>query len=356
MSDLAFGVFDVTAIVDDENPLATAAGYEDHIRDAQLAERSGYTYFFFIEHQNAGFPCISSPTVYLAALARSTSTIRIGTMIFMLPLHHPIRLAQDAAVVDVLSRGRLEFGIGSGTRAGEFGPWHVGYQDRRPHANEVMEIVMKTWTERTFSHQGKYWTFTDVGPQPRPYQRPHPPVWVGAHSLSSYEYAADHAYNVSQIFEVETATAAKFAHFREYWRKSGRSGPLPHTALVRHVHVAESDAIARAQAEPYMLRGIQGPDVVERSLKVRANADATPDALELARVYIETSRSMQFWFDEGLAFVGSPETVAAAIRAQRDRVGYDVLLLNHQFVDMPRDLYVKSMQLFGERVIPAFRG
>jgi alkanesulfonate monooxygenase SsuD/methylene tetrahydromethanopterin reductase-like flavin-dependent oxidoreductase (luciferase family) len=105
-----------------------------------------------------------------------------------------------------------------------------------------------------------------------------------------------------------------------------------------------------------MLRGIQGPDVVERSLKVRANADATPDALELARVYIETSRSMHFWFDEGLAFVGSPETVAAAIRAQRDRVGYDVLLLNHQFVDMPRDLYVKSMQLFGERVIPAFRG
>ena len=79
------------------------------------------------------------------------------------------------------------------------------------------------------------------------------------------------------------------------------------------------------------------------------------DALELARVYIETSRSMQFWFNEGLAFVGSPETVAANIRAQRERVGYDVLLLNHQFVDMPRDLYVKSMQLFGERVIPAFR-
>ena len=355
MSDLEFGVFDVTAIIDDENPDATAQGYEDHIRDAQTAERCGYTYFFFIEHQNAGFPCISSPAVYLAALARATSTIRIGTMIFMLPLHHPIRLAQDAAVVDVLSRGRLEFGIGTGARAGEFAPWHVAYQDRRPQADEVMEIVIKTWTERTFSHTGKYWTFTNAGPQPRPFQRPHPPVWVGAHSPSSYEYAADHGYNVSQIFEAETATAAKFAHFRAYWRKSGRPGPAPRTALVRHVHVAESDAAALAQAEPYMLRGIQGPDIVERSLKVRAAADATPDALELARVYIETSRSMQFWFDEGLAFVGSPETVAANIRAQRERVGYDVLLLNHQFVDMPRDLYVKSMQLFGERVIPAFR-
>jgi alkanesulfonate monooxygenase SsuD/methylene tetrahydromethanopterin reductase-like flavin-dependent oxidoreductase (luciferase family) len=218
-----------------------------------------------------------------------------------------------------------------------------------------MEIVMKTWTERTFSHAGKYWTFTDVGPQPRPYQRPHPPVWVGAHSLSSYEYAADHGYNVSQIFETETATAAKFAHFREYRRANGRAGQAPLTALVRHVHVAETDALALAQAEPYMLRGIQGPEVVERSLKVRAAPDATPDALELARVYIETSRSTQFWFDEGLAFVGSPETVATAIRAQHERVGYDVLLLNHQFSGMPRDLYAKSMELFGERVIPEFR-
>jgi len=84
--------------------------------------------------------------------------------------------------------------------------------------------------------------------------------------------------------------------------------------------------------------------------------NAPPDMHELATIYHETAQSVEFWFEQGLAFVGSPETVAAAIRAQQERVGYDVLLLNHQFHDLPRELYVKSLRLFGERVIPALRG
>jgi alkanesulfonate monooxygenase SsuD/methylene tetrahydromethanopterin reductase-like flavin-dependent oxidoreductase (luciferase family) len=349
---LEFGVFDPTHIVDAEDPFETAQDYEDHLGDAQLAERVGYNYFFFIEHQNAGFPCISSPTVYLAALARATSRIRIGPMIFMLPLHHPIRLGQDTAVIDLLSRGRLDVGIGSGTRGPEFAPWHVDFKDRRDHMHEVMEIVIKTWTERTFSYEGKYWSFTGVEPQPRPYQRPHPPVWVGAHSPASYEYAAQQGYNVSQIFEGERAVAKKFDHFRKYWRQLGNAGAAPKAALVRHIHVAETDELALQEAERYMLNGIQGSAGAGRLRRLPDNAP--PDVRELARIYYETTRSVQFWFDEGLAFVGSPATVAAGIRAQQHRVGYEVLLTNHQFGEMPRELYVKSMQLFGDEVIPAF--
>jgi alkanesulfonate monooxygenase SsuD/methylene tetrahydromethanopterin reductase-like flavin-dependent oxidoreductase (luciferase family) len=349
---LQFGVFDPTPIIDAEDPSVTAQDYEDHLGDAQLAERLAYSYFFFIEHQNAGFPCISSPTVYLAALARATSRIRIGPMIFILPLHQPIRLAQDTAVIDLLSHGRLDVGIGSGTRGPEFEPWHVDFKDRRDRMHEVMEIVIKSWTERKFSYEGKYWSFTDVEPQPRPYQRPHPPVWVGAHSPSSYEYAAEHGYNVSQIFEGEKAAAEKFEYFRNYWRKLGNTDAAPKAALVRHVHVAKTDELALQEAEQYMLNGIQGAASVGRLL--RLPKDAPPDVRELARIYYETAQSMQFWFDEGLAFVGSPETVAAGIRAQQQRIGYDVLLTNHQFAEMPRELYVKSMRLFGEEVIPAF--
>lgn len=352
MNDLEFGIFDPTAVIDDDDPSVTAQNYEDHLGDARLAEDLAYRYFFFIEHQNAGFPCISSPSVYLAALARATSRIRIGPMIFMLPLHHPIRLAQDTAVIDLLSRGRLDVGIGSGARSAEFAPWHVDFKEGREVMHEVMELVQKSWTERKFSHAGKYWTFTDVEPQPRPYQRPHPPVWVGAHSLVSYEYAAEHGYNVSQIFEAEDAVAEKFAHFRSHWRNLGNADPAPKTALVRHVHVAETDESARQEAERYMLRGIQGPDQADRLL--RLPKDASPDMREIARIYHETSKSVEFWFDEGLAFVGSPQTVFAAIRDQQQRLGYDVLLTHHQFDAMPRELYLRSMRLFGEQVIPMF--
>lgn len=352
MSGLEFGIFDPTPVIDADDPLVTAQAYEDHLADAALAERVAYHYFFFIEHQNAGFPCISSPSVYLTALARATSRIRFGPMIFVLPLHHPIRLAQDTAVIDLLSRGRLDVGVGSGTRGGEFAPWHVDFADRREHMYEVMEILIKSWTERRFSHTGKHWSFTDVEPQPRPYQRPHPPVWVGAHSLPSYEYAAERGYNVSQIFEGEKAVAEKFAYFRSYWRKLGNENAAPKAALVRHVHVAETDELARQEAEQYMLNGIQGQASVERIF--RLPKDAPPDMVELARIYHETSRSAEFWLDEGLAFVGSAATVAAGIRKQQQAVGYDVLLINHQFAEMPRELYVKSMRLFGEDVIPAF--
>jgi alkanesulfonate monooxygenase SsuD/methylene tetrahydromethanopterin reductase-like flavin-dependent oxidoreductase (luciferase family) len=126
---------------------------------------------------------------------------------------------------------------------------------------------------------------------------------------------------------------------------------MPHRALVRHIHVAETDCVAREEAEPYMLRGITGPAGVARAQNLQG-ADASPETREVSRVYLQTSKSVEFWLEEGLAFIGSPDTVATAIAAQRERVGYDVLLLNHHFDGMPRELYTKSLRLFGERVIP----
>jgi alkanesulfonate monooxygenase SsuD/methylene tetrahydromethanopterin reductase-like flavin-dependent oxidoreductase (luciferase family) len=148
--------------------------------------------------------------------------------------------------------------------------------------------------------------------------------------------------------------AEKFDHFRDCWRKLGNPGPSPKTALVRHVHVAGTDELARQEAEQYMLRGIQGPAQADRYL--RLPSDASPDMREIARIYHETSKSVDFWYDEGLAFVGSPQTVLAGIRAQQQRLGYDVLLTNHQFDEMPRELSLRSMRLFGEHVIPMFGG
>lgn len=352
MNALEFGIFDTTAIPD-TSPAETAAAFQQHLGDAQLAERLGYGSFFFIEHQNPGFDCITAPAAYLAALALATRTIRIGAMIFQVPLHHPIRLAQDTATVDHLSHGRLDVGLGFGTRIREFEPWNLDFQDRRSQGYEAIDVILKAWTQPIVDHTGRHFTFTGATPQPHPYQQPHPPVWLGAHSVSSYDYAAKMNFNVGQIFESETAAAAKFAHWREELDRYAHPGPRPRACLVRHVHVAETDELARKQAERYMLRGIQGPAAVHRAKQLLG--DITPDTRELARIYYETAQSVEFWLDEGLAFLGSPATVAAAIRAQQERVGYDLLLLNHQFDELPRELYLSSMKLFGEGVIPALR-
>lgn len=352
MRHLEFGIFDTFSATD---PGSYAELYRDHIDDARIAERTGYKYFFFIEHQNAGFNCVSSPTVYLAALAAATQSIRIGAMVFQMPLNHPVRLAQDTAMIDQLSRGRLDFAIGYGTRIGEFAPWGFDFAKRREMGVEAMEIVRRAWAEKKFSYEGKYWQFKDAHPQPRPFQTPHPPIWMGGHSEASFDYAAEHNFNLAQNLDVESKITEKFAYFRAAWKKKQRPGPMPRTLLVRHIHVAETDAQARAEAEPFMLEGLIGLDGVRRARSIRPE-EANPEMLEIARVYIRTSESFDFWIEEGLGFVGSPATVASQIARQQRRVGYDVLLTQHNIGTMPHALAQKSMKLFGEQVIPTFAG
>jgi len=125
--------------------------YEQHIREVQLAESLRYSSYFIIEHQNSHVGQITAPSVYLCAVAQHTSRIRIGTMIYQLPLHNPLRLAQDAAMLDHLSRGRLEFGAGLGTHEHEFMRWNTSFAERRAMGDEALEIILKAWTEETVS-------------------------------------------------------------------------------------------------------------------------------------------------------------------------------------------------------------
>src|SRR5918912_267313 len=150
MAALEFGIFDAFPR---ERPDETAAElYDRHIERAQLAERVGFGYYFFIEHQNAPFADITAPNVYLAAIARETSRLRFGPLVYQMPMHHPIRLAQDAAMVDNLSHGRLEFGIGYGIHEHEFLRWKIPFGERRKMGVEMMEIILKAWTEDSVTY------------------------------------------------------------------------------------------------------------------------------------------------------------------------------------------------------------
>jgi alkanesulfonate monooxygenase SsuD/methylene tetrahydromethanopterin reductase-like flavin-dependent oxidoreductase (luciferase family) len=145
MNTLAFGVMD--GFGDIARYASAADGYEQHLRDAVTAEELGYRYYFFVEHQNANFNYVSSPSVYLASLARETSSLRFGPMVYQLPMYHPIRLAQDAALLDNLSHGRLDFGAGFGIQAHEFMRWKLPFGERRAMGEEVMDIVLQAWTQ-----------------------------------------------------------------------------------------------------------------------------------------------------------------------------------------------------------------
>lgn len=362
MATIAFGMMD--GFGDVETYAVAADAYEQHIRDAVEAERRGYAFYFFIEHQNAPFAYISAPSVYLAALARETSSLRFGPMVYQLPMHHPIRLAQDAAMVDNLSRGRLEFGAGYGIHAHEFMRWELPFHERRAMGEELMEIVVKAWTEETVTFKGRYWSFDEALPKPKPYQQPYPPVWIGAHSKASLDYAAKNNFNVGQNIDVDDVIAEKFAYFRRTWKEFGHPGPAPHALIARHVHVAATDELARAEAEPYLLKGFFGGGTAMQKIAATrigfggdprmTGGERNPDIEERGRVFAELTKSYDFWIDNGVAIVGSPETVIKRLREQQQHLGYDVFLTQHQLGDLPRQLAVQSLDLFGKEVIPAF--
>lgn len=334
---------------DAEGGGASADLYEQHIAFAQEAERRSYGYYFFIEHQNAFFTCVTSPNVYLAALARETSSLRFGPMVYHVPMYHPIRLAQDAAMVDQLSRGRLEFGLGYGPRIDEFRRWKLPFTERRAMGIEAMEIILQAWTEDSVTYDGAYWSFDEALPKPKPFQQPYPPVWLGAHSSESFDYAAKMNFHVAQNIDIDTTVAEKFAYWRDAWKAAGHPGARPRQLLVRHVHVAETDEQARGEAEPSMLRGMRGG-----ARRTIAPEERTSILEEIVRVYEETTDSYDFWIDNGLALVGSPDTVIRLLEKQQALVGYDVLVGQHHFTGMPRPIVEKSLRLFGEEVIPAF--
>ena len=263
-----------------------ADAYEQAIREVQLEERLGFGYHFIIEHQGHSGGQLTSPAVYLAALAQHTRTIRIGAMIFLVPFYNPIRLAQDVATVDQLSRGRLDFGAGAGVGEMEFTRWKLPFHERRAMAEEALEIIERAWTEESVTYHGEYWHFDEALPLPKPYQKPHPPIWFAGLSRESLEYAAAHNYNLGQFLMSTSDIAERVTLWRRLWGEAGHRGPLPHVFLTRAVYVAETDEQAREEIAPYIVQAytygddrIRQTRVGQRGYVLGATSDVSPQRL-----------------------------------------------------------------------------
>jgi alkanesulfonate monooxygenase SsuD/methylene tetrahydromethanopterin reductase-like flavin-dependent oxidoreductase (luciferase family) len=153
---------------------------DELIAEAQQAERAGFDSFFLTEHHQEPSGYFPSPLPLAAALAARTSTIRLGTGIAILPLYHPTRLAEDCAVIDIISKGRLILGVGQGYQEGDFAAFGLKVSDRVSLFEESIEILRRAWTEDKVYFVGKRYTLRNVMVTPKPVQKPHPPIWVAA--------------------------------------------------------------------------------------------------------------------------------------------------------------------------------
>jgi len=368
MAQLEFALWDGVGGYYGAKDRAMADVYDEHIRLAREIEELGWHYYFVIEHQNSPVGRITAPTVYLTAVARATSKLRIGTMMWQLPFYHPMRLAQEVAMLDHLSRGRVEFGTGIGVHEHEFIRWGVDYYKRAEIAEEVLKLVRMAWTQDEVTYRGKYFSFDEALPQPKPFQKPHPAIWAAGHSDESMQWAARNNYNLAKNLDTDEVCARKFELYRKTWRDCKHPGPMPKIFLMRQVHVAETDAKAHEEARNYIASReggavpVGGGPIEKTRIgwgshprgmgkdSERPNDKARGDTIRMAR------ESYEFNIEHGIAIVGSPDTVIRKLQEGNKRLGYTVFCGNHEIGQMPSELVKSSLRLFGKEVIPAFAG
>src|SRR2546426_11612925 len=164
-----------------------AAAFDDALAQMKAAEDLGFDAVWLAEiHFQKDRSVLAAPLVIASALAACTRRVKIGIAVQVLPLSHPLRLAEDVATVDHISKGRLEFGVGRSGLPGHYQGFNIPYSESRDRFLETLDILTKAWTQERFSHHGKYFQFQDVCIMPKPYQKPHPPMRIAATTPETY--------------------------------------------------------------------------------------------------------------------------------------------------------------------------
>jgi alkanesulfonate monooxygenase SsuD/methylene tetrahydromethanopterin reductase-like flavin-dependent oxidoreductase (luciferase family) len=240
---MRFGLFGSAAARRGSGEFDSTEGYRDFIEYNVEAEALGFHGTFVVEHHFTGFGQVSATLNLLTWLGARTKTLRLGTAVMVLPWHNPVLLAEQAATLDLLSGGRLDFGIGTGYRYNEFRGFDTGLDEAREKFEESIEVILKAWTsEERFSHKGKYWTFNDVIVEPPPFRKPHPVVWMGAGSDRSIREVARRGFN---LLLGQYASPADVKHavaiFREAVEAKGEAWDPMRVGITRAFFVAETD-------------------------------------------------------------------------------------------------------------------
>jgi alkanesulfonate monooxygenase SsuD/methylene tetrahydromethanopterin reductase-like flavin-dependent oxidoreductase (luciferase family) len=333
---MKFGVFDHM----DRSGGDLHKQFADRLNLIELYERAGFHAYHIAEHHATPLGMAPSPSVFLAAVAQRTKTLRFGPLVYTVNLYHPLRLIDEICMLDQLSGGRLELGLGRG-----ISPYEVGYYGVDPATGperfaEASEVILKGLTQDRLDHHGKYFTFKDVPMEMRPLQRPYPPLWYGAASLESADRLAKHGYNTVVGMKAE-GVGAFTARFRAAWKELGRDeAQLPLMGLSRHILVGDTDKEAHSTAKRAFLLWYDALIHLWRAHGVGLPRQLIPEKFEDA-------------LDQGYIVAGSPSTVRERMKRDNNTAGINYCLCRLAFGDLSFEESKHSLELFAKEVMPA---
>jgi alkanesulfonate monooxygenase SsuD/methylene tetrahydromethanopterin reductase-like flavin-dependent oxidoreductase (luciferase family) len=331
---MEFGIFDHV----DRSGLPLAAFYEMRLKLCALYDRGGFRSYHVAEHHSTPIGMAPSPSVYLAAVAQRTRQLRFGPLVYLLPLYHPLRLLEEICMLDQMSGGRFELGVGRGVSPIEVGFYGLKPEDRVPVYAEALAVLRAGLADPTIDFAGEHYKFDDVPLQFTPFQKPHPPIWVGVERPDSAERAGRAGFNwisAQPVGEVTTLTKT----YREAFAAEHGARALPLMGLLRFIVIADTDDEALAVARRAYPKWQQSLTHLPRTYGY-ATQNPRPPEFDAIR-------------DGGRGIAGAPETVRDILRAQLAESGANYCVGQFAFGDLTFDEARRTIDLFVREVMPA---
>jgi alkanesulfonate monooxygenase SsuD/methylene tetrahydromethanopterin reductase-like flavin-dependent oxidoreductase (luciferase family) len=327
--------------------------YRELIEECVEADRLGFGTVWLAEvHFAPRFSLMPAPMMLLAAIAERTRQLRLGLAVNLLPLHHPMRLAEETAMLDVISGGRAEFGAGRGAFPLNYRGYNVAVGESRGLFEETLEFVKRAWSEDRVTFRGKHFSADGVSVIPRPVQRPHPPIRLAANSLETFEFAGAHAYPIFAGGPVNPIPVLgdRLKVYERALAGSGLARPADWLAGLLMVFVGRDRASVRTAIEPSLRNYFNSvAEIIEPETLAPAHQ------AEFERVVTRLKTIQYDTVDEIMAAFGDPAHCADKIAQYVERFGCTRMVCWFETGGMQgHEKIVESMRLFADKVMPRF--
>ena len=342
-----FGLFTEFTI---RNGETQREAFEESFKQVEIAEKLGIDTVWLGEHHfSPERSVLASPFVIASSIATRTSTIRIGIAVYILPLTNPLRIAEEAATVDHISKGRFNFGIGRSGLTRYYNGYNIPYSESRGRFFEALDIVMKAWREDQFTYEGEYYSFHDVIVVPKPYQKPHPPIHVAVEAPETFTQLGSmvhpifiHAHTPDPIPLLQE----RLELYRKARKEAGHSEPGD-VVLRIPAYLAETAEKARSEPEASTMQ------MVEYGAKELSSTGGSQETIE--RLQAMASLSYDELLKQRLMY-GTPEAIAERLDEYKEKLGISGVVLEMNYGgQIPYDRIVNSIRLLCEKVAPKFK-
>jgi alkanesulfonate monooxygenase SsuD/methylene tetrahydromethanopterin reductase-like flavin-dependent oxidoreductase (luciferase family) len=317
--------------------------YERAFQRIDVMERTGYDAVWLAEHHFSTYSVCPSIHMMGTHIAARTERLRIGTAVSLAPFYQPLRLAEEVALLDVLSGGRVNWGVGRGFDPTEYKNFGIDKEESYPRFREAVELVLKAWTSERLNFQGQFHQFEDLEVLPKPLQKPHPPVWLAATSAGAVEWCAEHGYSILMDPHAPHADiAVKRARYAEVLERSGHAMAGREIPMARNIALgktmAEAEEVAR-QGAAFMF----GSYLPKDGAFARAKQEKTVDVAAVDGPIQEDTLGR--YASESVIW-GTPEKVIDDLQEFAETLPLEYLMCT--------PLSHSSFELFTEKVLPAF--